>query len=48
MNSLNRQRADQAHQKELDLIREQGEFNLRKDCSNSNGTWWGRQTGCIK
>lgn len=48
MNSLNRQRADQAHQRQLDLIREQGEFNLRKDCNNSDGTWWGRPTGCIK
>lgn len=41
-----RQRADEAHQRQLDKIREQGNFNLRKDCNNSGGTWGGRSIGC--
>jgi len=40
------QRAYEAHQRQLELIREQGNFNLRKDCNNSGGTWGGRNIGC--
>lgn len=45
-NEVYRQRADEAHQRQLELIREQGNFNLRKDCNNSSGTWLGRSVGC--
>lgn len=40
------QRANETHQRQLDLIREQSNFNLRKDCNNSGGTWGGRSIGC--
>lgn len=40
------QRADEAHRRQLELIKEQGNFNLKKDCNNSGGTWGGRSIGC--